>query len=251
MRVVQTQDVGSVTSTAASVRWRSVLVAAVLGQIAFNVVTMVVNGAVVPPLIVLSGLVVVGLVVLRVNRQVGAVVLGAVSVFHLAGASRFAVDAAVHPESFWDFWLAWSTVVAAVLAVVAAVPVWRRDDGGGRRARVVWLAAAGLIVGAGVVGAVATVAYESDAAQAGDIALVARSVEFEPADVSVEAGPVAVFVENVDALRHTFTVDELDVDLELPGGKAARVEFIAEPGTYDFYCAVEGHEAMRGELTVD
>jgi plastocyanin len=248
---LDTQVAGSVSATAALPRWRSALVAAALGQIAFNVVSMVVNGAVVPPLIVLSGLLVVGLAVLRTNRQAGAVMLGAVSVFHLVGAGRFAVDAVVHPESFWDFWLAWSTTVAAVLATVAAVPVWRRDDDGGRRARVVWLAVAGLIVVAGVVGAVATMAYESEAAQAGDLMLVARDVEFEPADVSAEAGQVAVFVENADALRHTFTVDELDVDLEAPGGKAARVEFTAEPGTYEFYCAVEGHEAMRGELTID
>jgi plastocyanin len=231
-------------------RWRSVLTAATVGQIAFSVVSMVVSGAVVPPLIVLSALLVVGLAVLRVNRQVGAVVLGAVSVFHLVGGSRFAVDAAVHPESFWDFWPALSTVVAAVLAIVAAVAVWRRD-GGGRRARVAALAAAGLIVVAAVVSAVATVAYASDAAQTGDITIVARGVEFEPTAVSVEAGPAAVFVENADAVRHTLTIDELDVDLELPGGKAARVEFMAEPGTYQFYCAVEGHEAMRGELTVD
>jgi plastocyanin len=90
-----------------------------------------------------------------------------------------------------------------VLATVAAVPVWRRDDDGGRRARVVWLAVAGLIVVAGVVGAVATMAYESEAAQAGDLMLVARGVEFKPADVSAEAGQVAVFVENADALWHT------------------------------------------------
>jgi uncharacterized cupredoxin-like copper-binding protein len=45
-------------------------------------------------------------------------------------------------------------------------------------------------------------------------------------------------------------VRQLEVNLVAPGGTATRVEFIAEPGTYDFYCAVPGHEDMRGELVV-
>lgn len=54
---------------------------------------------------------------------------------------------------------------------------------------------------------------------------------------------------NKDGTLHTFTIDELDVDLASPGGTSARVTFEAEPGTYRFYCVP--HEAdMNGKLTV-
>lgn len=80
--------------------------------------------------------------------------------------------------------------------------------------------------------------------------LAARNVEFVPANLRADSGEVAVFVDNDDSFRHTFSIDALAVDLEVPGGKATRVELIAEPGTYEFYCAVPGHEDMRGELVV-
>ena len=73
---------------------------------------------------------------------------------------------------------------------------------------------------------------------------------FEPTNLSAEGENVAVFAENKDPVRHTFSIDELEVDLELPGNKAARIEFTAAPGTYEFYCAVPGHDGMTGELVV-
>jgi plastocyanin len=112
------------------------------------------------------------------------------------------------------------------------------------------VAVAGLVVVLGVAGGIATAGYESDTPQSGDIVLVASNVEFEPTRLSAVAEDVGVFIENDDPVRHTFSIDELDVDLELPGGKSARIEFTAEPGTYEFYCAVPGHEDMKGELVV-
>jgi hypothetical protein len=41
---------------------------------------------------------------------------------------------------------------------------------------------------------------------------------------------------NHDLFCHTFTIDELDVDLEAPLGGAREVSFTAPPGTYRFYC---------------
>jgi plastocyanin len=243
-------QVDPITAMRPLARWRPVLVAAALAQILFNVAAMVVNGEVIPPVIVMSVLLAVGLFVLGTRRRAGAATLGIVSLAHLATSMPFLAEGLVHPESFWDFSLGWSIVLAAALGVVAAVPVWRQHDDGSKRARAVSLGTVGLIVALGIVGGVATVAYESDTAQSGDIEIVARNVEFEPANLSAESGEVAVFVDNDDSLRHTFSIDELEVNVELPGGKAARAEFNAEPGTYEFYCAVPGHENMRGELVV-
>jgi plastocyanin len=232
-------------------QWRLVLVLAALAQILLNVGVMLISGEVVPPLIAVSVLLAVGLLVLRGRPRGGAATVGIVSVLHLATSGPFLAEGLVHPESFWDFWLGWSTVLAAALAVPAAVAVWRQKHSRSMRARGVAMAAGGLIVALGVAGGVATMAYENDTAQEGDLALLAHNVEFQPAALAAEAGELTVFVENRDSLRHTFSIDELDVDLEIPGDKAVRIEFTARPGIYEFYCAVPGHEDMKGELVVE
>lgn len=232
-------------------RWRPVLVAAALAQILFEVVIIVVNGVVARPAIVWSALLTIGLLVFGRRRRAGAALLGFVSLVHFATSAAFLTEGLVHPESFWDFWLAWSIVLTAGLGVLAAAAVWRREDDGSKRARAVSLGIMALIVALGIVGGAATIAYDSEAAQDGDIALSARDVLFEPENLIADSGEVAVFVDNADSFRHTFSIDALDVDLEVPGGKATRVEFIAEPGTYEFYCAVPGHEDMKGVLRVN
>jgi plastocyanin len=241
---------GPITDARPLPRWRPVLVAAALTQILFEVVFMVVSGEVVRPAIVWSALLTIGLLVLGRHRRAGAALLGFVSLVHFATSAAFLAEGLVHPESFWDFWLGWSIVLTAGLGALAGAAVWRREDGS-KRARAVALGIMALIVALGIVGGVATIAYDSEAAQDGDIALSARNVQFEPANLIADSGEVAVFVDNDDSFRHTFSIDALDVDLEMPGGKATRVEFIAEPGTYEFYCAVPGHEDMKGVLVVN
>ena len=247
---MDTNHVGPAATKSPRQHWRPVLVTAALAQILLIVVLMVVNGEVVPPVIVMSGMLAIGLLVLRNGPRAGAAVLGIVSLLHLATSGPFLAEGLVHPESFWDFWLGWALVLAAVLCILAAVPLWRQTDDGPGRPRFVSLVFGGLLVALGVAGGVATAAYESDTAQSGDIAVAARNVKFEPTNLSAEGENMAVFVENKDPVRHTFSIDELEVDLELPGNKAARIEFTADPGTYEFYCAVPGHDGMTGELVV-
>jgi uncharacterized cupredoxin-like copper-binding protein len=247
---MDTHQGGTASATGSLPHWRPVLVAAAVSQILFNVVVMVVSGEAVPPVIALSVLLVIGLLVLGNRHRAGAAILGVISLLHLATSALFLAEGLVHPESFWDFWLGWSIVLAALLGVIAAIPVWRQKDDGSGRARAVSLTVGGLIVALGIVGGAVTAAYESDSSLEGDVTLAARNVEFEPAKLSTDGGEVAVFVKNDDSLRHTFSIDALDVNLELPGGKAGRVKFTAEPGTYEFYCAVPGHEDMKGELVV-
>jgi plastocyanin len=242
---------GPITDAPPLTRWRLVLVAAALAQILFEAVIVAVNGSVARPAIVWSALLTIGLVVLRRRRRTGAAILGFVSLAHFATSAAFLAESLVHPESFWDFWLGWSIVLTAGLGLLAAAAVWRREDDGSNRARAVSLGIMGLIVALGIVAGVTSIAYESEAAQDEDLALSARNLEFEPANLSADSGEIAVFVDNADSFRHTFSIDALNVDLEIPGGKATRVEFIAEPGTYEFYCAVPGHEDMKGVLVVN
>jgi plastocyanin len=80
---------------------------------------------------------------------------------------------------------------------------------------------------------------------------VAESVEFEPASVTASAGEVSVHIDNRDPVRHTFAIDELGVETEIPAGKGRRVTFDAGAGEYEFHCTVPGHEDMKGTITVE
>ena len=57
-------------------------------------------------------------------------------------------------------------------------------------------------------------------------------------------------VDNADPFRHTFTIEGAGVDVEIPAGRTVEVPLDLQPGTYDYICAVPGHEAMTGTLVV-
>lgn len=81
--------------------------------------------------------------------------------------------------------------------------------------------------------------------------LETKSVRFSTGELSATAGTITVRVANRDLFWHTFTIDELGVDLRVPVGGEQQRTFAARPGTYAYYCAIPGHSAaMRGTLTV-
>ena len=50
---------------------------------------------------------------------------------------------------------------------------------------------------------------------------------------------------------HTFTLPAYKIDEKLSRGEDVTIEFIADKtGTFNWYCAVKGHEAMKGKLLV-
>ena len=89
--------------------------------------------------------------------------------------------------------------------------------------------------------------------EAGDIHLVAKNVAFTETEIATTAGEVTVTLENKDLFWHTFTIEELGVDLRVPIGAELPVTFEAPPGEYEFICTIPGHtEAeMHGTLTVE
>jgi plastocyanin len=93
---------------------------------------------------------------------------------------------------------------------------------------------------------------EVETAGPADIALAAQGMKFDNIALSSNAGQVTIALTNEDFWWHTFTVDELGVDLRVPMGAERSVTFNAEPGTYRFYCAIPGHETagMHGTLTI-
>ncbi len=87
---------------------------------------------------------------------------------------------------------------------------------------------------------------------AGDIVLVTENMVFSAADLSVVPGEVVVTLENKDLFWHTFTIEDLGVDLRVPVGAKLGASFEAPPGEYQFICAIPGHAeaGMVGTLTV-
>jgi len=83
------------------------------------------------------------------------------------------------------------------------------------------------------------------------VAINANSIR--PRLVSMMAGEEVTFqVTSVDSY-HTFSIDELDVNLRVGWGKTGTVAIIADrPGTYTSYCRGTGHHGFgeEGKLIV-
>ena len=77
---------------------------------------------------------------------------------------------------------------------------------------------------------------------------------FKPDVITVDQGhPVRLMVKNLNSITHTFTVDELEIDIHLaPGGQQEITFTPTEVGIFEFYCAEPGHRdaGMIGKLVV-
>lgn len=86
------------------------------------------------------------------------------------------------------------------------------------------------------------------------VPVTARSIAFEPNEVTVEVGePVAIVLSSENAL-HDFVVDEVDAHVSAEAGETVVGGFRAtEPGRYSYYCTVAGHRdaGMEGILVVE
>ena len=82
-------------------------------------------------------------------------------------------------------------------------------------------------------------------------AIELHDIFFAPRTLTIPADTNATLeLENVGAIAHNFSIDELDIDVDLFPGSRAEVSLRAAPGRYEYYCNLPGHEAagMVGEL---
>jgi plastocyanin len=87
--------------------------------------------------------------------------------------------------------------------------------------------------------------------QVTDINLTAENMHFSQTELSSENGQVTLHLSNHDLWWHTFTIDELGVDVKIPMEAERVITFSALPGTYRYYCSIPGHEAtMHGTLVI-
>lgn len=86
------------------------------------------------------------------------------------------------------------------------------------------------------------------------IEVTARSFEFQPAEITVQAGEDVAIVLTSGDLLHDFTIDELNTHVAAAANDTAEGGLRADtPGRYTFYCTVDGHRAagMEGTLVVE
>ncbi len=79
------------------------------------------------------------------------------------------------------------------------------------------------------------------------------SFYFSPKEIQTNVGqPITVHVTAQG--RHTFTIDELGVNVETSSGQTTPVTFTPDKkGVFTFYCAVPGHKenGQTGTITVE
>jgi plastocyanin len=85
----------------------------------------------------------------------------------------------------------------------------------------------------------------------GTLDVTAEDFQFAETSPSVPAGEeIEVQFTNDGEAEHSFTVEDLDVEVEAEGGESATTTFTADAGSYEFHC--EYHpDQMTGELTVE
>jgi uncharacterized cupredoxin-like copper-binding protein len=81
------------------------------------------------------------------------------------------------------------------------------------------------------------------------------ALKFDKPTLSAKAGKVTITMDNPSSVPHAVAVEGNGVDKDgetvTSGGKST-VSVDLKPGTYEFYCPVDGHKqaGMKGELTV-
>ena len=229
--------------------WRQLLFWVGLAELMTAIAVLAVNGAFILPVAAFAVAFVVGLVLLVRPGAAGPTTIGVVSVLFVIANIPYALDDLAHPDSFATFFPAAVGVTAGIAGGVGLLG-FRRRWSVRAAARTGLVASVVLLLSLGV-GLYATLTVEDDSAQEGDVALATDGTDWVPEAITASAaGEVAVFIQNRDPFRHTFTIDALDVDVELPAGTDRRATFRADAGEYEIRCTVPGHEDMTGTLTV-
>lgn len=84
-----------------------------------------------------------------------------------------------------------------------------------------------------------------------DIELEAKDNEFVPLEISAKAGTFTIVMKNTGKAPHTFTQEDLKVDVAAKAGETARIKIEnAKPGKYHFVCIYHLSVKMEGDLTV-
>lgn len=228
--------------------WLRLARAGLIVMVVFAVALQATARAIIPPVAVI-GLVCLGFVAYLKGERRWLGLAAAVFVAAAAlGNLSVIVDALRHPESAPAFIIQMISMVGVFLTIAGGVGAITS----GPTSLIRGLAVAA--VGVFVVGSLASVAAagRTDTAVAlpGDVQVTAEQLMWSPEAITVASSASGIWIDNRDGIRHTFTIPELGIDIEVPALKARRVDLAAAPGTYQIICTVPGHESMTGTLTI-
>lgn len=150
------------------------------------------------------------------------------------------------PSSFFDFvpgLLIVSGVLITLVAGIASIVSKNRGgtsagaaEGGEARALRGALAALGVLAALSAVLSVSAKDSVSDADAAGaDVVVDMKDFEFDENSYDATAG-ATILVKNSDPFLHTFTIEALDIDVEVTSGSEKLITLPEEAGTYVLYC---------------
>ena len=87
-----------------------------------------------------------------------------------------------------------------------------------------------------------------------EVTVESYDIYFEPEELSIPADTdVTVKLPNKGVTLHNFSIDELDIDVDIEPGAEEETIINAPAGEYEYYCNVPGHKpaGMLGTLTVE
>lgn len=77
------------------------------------------------------------------------------------------------------------------------------------------------------------------------------SYKFSPGEIVLSAGETVQFNITAETEFHTFTVDDLEIDVSVDAGQTEKLVFTFEKsGTYKLYCIPHEAQGMVGTITV-
>lgn len=228
-------------------RWMTLALGAAIAMVVWAAVLLGLAGVIVPVLVI--GVLFLAFVpFLRGDRRWLGLGFAAFALVALLGNAAGVIDDLSNPESAPAFLLTlWATIGTAV-AVSGGLGVLFRWPAP-RLGRVGALAGGAFAVGA-IISLSAAAATESQEPLASDVAVVTEKVQFQPAEIRVAAGE-GLWFDNRDGIRHTFSIEDVYFDVELPALKSVRSDLDLPAGAYQVICRVPGHEAMTTTLIVE
>jgi plastocyanin len=249
MKTQESQRASGTAGPVTGIDWRFLTVWTGMGIAVAILVLIALIGAIIPPLVAFALLYGVAVWLTRRGGRSGTIMSAVLSFLFIGLNAPFIVPSLSVPASTVDFVMTGLLVVLALSNLVSAIAALRSSSTG-VRAALMGRATVALLLLVAVIAVIGRVTYDSPPAQTGDVQLTAQDFEFSASTIESEGGEVSVFVDNKDSALHTFTVEELDVDLQVPGGSTARVTFDAPAGSYEFICVPHESE-MHGTLEVE
>lgn len=228
--------------------WLRLARMASIAMVVWSAVLQVLAGTVIPPVAVIGVVFLAfaaGLTGERRRLGLGVAIFSGLAVL---GNLPVIADELQNPDSAPAFILNLFSLSAVVVAATAGVSAYRRRSTAPIRS--VAAVAVGVFVAGTVISLLAAAASGSEAALPTDVTVVARHVAWDPDAIVVPADASGVWVDNLDGIRHTFTVPALGIDVEVPAWRARRIALDAPPGTYEVICLVPTHSAMTANITI-